>query len=147
LLNDVGVARQKEYPKNHSILGTWSSESFHLCIGLTGWAFDPACNCTPVEEWAGAVRAAPGWALAAAMGAMLGMADSFCFTFGVTVPSACSIGTITKANANVHKNRTADVIIASRLHQSENWPENLRFASTKLVCDFFLKQFFMEKAY
>jgi hypothetical protein len=42
----------------------------------------------------------------------------------------------------VHKNRTADVIIASRLHQSENWPENLRFASTKLVCDFFLKQFF-----
>jgi hypothetical protein len=86
-------------------------EPYHLFIAPTGSAFDPACDRSPTEDWVGTVRAALGSASAETVGATTVTADSGCFTFGVTVPSACSLGTITKATATLFSttgSRTVD---------------------------------------
>jgi len=59
-LGDVGIARQKEYTKNHSTLGVSFFESYHPCIAPTGPAFDLGRDRSLTEDWAGKVRAALG---------------------------------------------------------------------------------------
>src|ERR1700730_3937997 len=97
------MARQKEYPKNHSTLGYSSLDPPRL----------PA-------PWAGASRldddsAAFGWASAVAVGAMIEAvgSSSFAFAPGVAALSAKSAGTRKKANAIVARMRAPNFIVAS----------------------------------
>jgi hypothetical protein len=110
-LND-GIARQKEYPKNHSTVGVCSSEASHLCIAATGWAKAPACDCGLIEDRTGRGSAVSGWVLGGTAGAATEAESSFfAVVFGFAPSSAYSAGTITKATAIVAINRAADLML------------------------------------
>src|SRR5271170_2067979 len=112
LLND-GIARQKEYPKNHSTLGGYFSESSHLCSAATGSVEAPDCDCKPVEDRRGRGSAVSGWVVAGAAGAATEAESSsfFAVVFAFAPSSPYSPGTITKATAIIAINRAADLML------------------------------------
>src|SRR5487761_39437 len=103
LLVAVGIARQKEYPRNHSILGVCSSESSRSCLARAfRFAEKRAGNALEVFESALAVGDGATEATVTVF---------FVFAPGFAVPPAYSAGTIRKANANVALNRAANRIL------------------------------------
>jgi hypothetical protein len=110
----VGIARQKEYPKNHSSLGVYLSDASHLRDVPAGWERGP-CDGRLVADGVGSAFPVPGCGAATLFAAILKAAAlSFvAFPGGGAVSSACSAGTSAKTIANVAINRTADLIVAS----------------------------------
>src|ERR1700730_4766485 len=112
LAGSVGIARQNEYPKNHSTLGVEPSDQSQRWELPAGRERVP-CDGRLVADGAGSPVAAPGLGVAiVARGrpeaATLSVAA---LPSGLGVSSARIAGTITIAIANAAINRTADLMV------------------------------------
>src|SRR5277367_4428892 len=133
----VGVARQKEYPRNHSTFGVYPSGSSQRFIAPTGSALPSGgaglvaaeltgsagqasgCGCASIGKLAapqGRMDALDASALASASGVPAALleaaASSLAFAFGLVASSAKRLGTIRIAIAVVAINRAARFIVA-----------------------------------
>src|ERR1700692_3865868 len=106
LAGSVGIARQNEYPKNHSTLAVEPSDQSQRWELPAGRERVP-CGVRLAADVAGRALGALGLGMAIVAGAMLRAAtlslDAFPSELGVS--SARSAGTITKAIANAAINR------------------------------------------
>src|ERR1700730_18552177 len=134
LAGSVGIARQNEYPKNHSTLGVEPSDQSQRWELPAGRERVP-CDGRLVADGAGSLLAA-GVGVAIVAGGMLEAAtlSLAALPSGVGVSSARIAGTITIAIANAAINRTADLMVPpeSRLPADEA-AEHPHFASIWFV--------------